>query len=330
MLALVEPWETALSFVALSACTKVSYDFLTGRDLVRDNLDRLRLRRRSLKEWDSWCAQNTRTSDILVCLTTTPSRIDRLAPTLMSLLAQDTRALRIRVHVPHVSKRERRVYALPAFLAELDCVEVVRTDDHGPATKLLPALVSEGADQALLVVDDDKLYPPGFITGFAEAAQSEKNVAWGSSGWIVPPDLTDRPTSLLGNLLMRPPVPTKGTRIKQPKQVDILQGYSGYLVRPRFFELTRVFDYATAPQAAFFVDDVWISAHLTVPKQVLPSTRYCFEVLRHHRLHARTSISLQNRGSGDPASRNNTIMIRHLQKAWLNQRPSAEALALGA
>lgn len=308
---------TAGCVAGLGVGATFAYDYLTGRNLVRDNLDRLRLSARSLSQWDAYCAQRAPANDLLVCLTTTPSRVHTLGPTLTSLLAQCSRPARIRLHLPEVSKRERRRYDVPDFLSRLQCVEVVRTEDVGPATKLLPALRTESSDQPILVVDDDKLYPPDFVGHFAAAMAQTPGVAWGSSGWIVPEDLTDRPTTLRSNLLMLPPVPTKATRIRAPKQVDVLQGYSGYLVRPRFFDLERVFDYSQAPEAAFFVDDVWISAHLRVPKYVLPSDRYCFEVLRHRGLNARTSISLHNRGGGDPSLRHNTIMIRHLKHAWL-------------
>jgi len=59
---------------------------------------------------------------------------------------------------------------------------------------------------------------------------------------------------------MQPPAPVRATRLRTPYEVDVLQGMSGYLVRPEFFDLRALCDYSAAPEAVFFVDDVWISA----------------------------------------------------------------------
>lgn len=306
------------SLAAVSGAAAVGvYDHLSGRDFVRDNLDRMRLRQRSLEAWQRTAEDNPRRSDVIVCMTTLPSRIAALGPTLSSLLAQTVAPARIRLHVPTHSTRERRDYDVPAWLPRLSTVQLVRTPDFGPATKLLPAIADSAPDQRLLVVDDDKLYPRDLLERFARASEREPDVAFGASGWRVPRDLVDRPTTLLSNLSLRAPTPIKATRIRTPVRVDVLQGYSGYLVRPRFFDRDALFDYASAPEAAFFVDDVWMSAHCRAPKLVLPAKRYCVPVLRHASLHARTAISRENRGNGDPRTRNNSIMLRHFASRWL-------------
>jgi hypothetical protein len=293
-----------------------AYDHLSGRSFTSDNLERLRLAGRPLSAWAAHYQTNPRRASVAVCLTTTPSRLPHLGPTLASLFAQAIRPAEIRLHLPAWSCREGRAYTLPAWLSELP-LHIVHTEDFGPATKLLPALREFAADQALLVVDDDKLYSSGLVAALAAAAEREPDVAWGSSGWLAPKDLTDRPTTLLSNLLQRAPTPIKSTRTKQAVTVDVLQGYSGYLVRPRFFDLERVFDYQGAPDAAFFVDDVWISAHCRVPKKVLPQVRYCFEPWSKRALHRSTSLGRVNRGDGTPAGRHNSVMLRHLAESWL-------------
>ena len=293
-----------------------AYDHLTGRSFVRDNKERLCLASRSLQTWATRYRQNARRAPLTLCLTTTPSRISHLAPTLASLFAQEVRPREIRLHLPAWSRREQRAYIVPSWLQRLP-VRIVTTEDFGPATKLLPALLDTDPDEALLVVDDDKLYPSGLVASFADACTLLPDVAWGSSGWLAPVDLTDRPTTLLSNLLARPPTPVKSTRVRQPVAVDVLQGYSGYLVRPRFFDLAHVLDYSQAPEAAFFVDDVWISAHCRVEKRILPQARYCFEPWSKRSVHAPTSLGRLNRGAGEPAQRHNSIMLRHFRDAWL-------------
>ncbi len=313
-----------LAFGILAACVGVlAYDFLSGRCLLLDGAYRLALASRSLERWQRRSARAP-AADVVVCLTSTPERIAHLGPTLKSLFAQSARPRAIRIHLPHRSRRSGLAYEVPAWLSRLEGVRLVRCEDHGPATKLLPALRDEPSGQPLLVVDDDKLYPPGFVAGFAAAALAAPDRVWGASGWRVPADLTDRPTTLLSNVLGRPPAPIKGTRVSRPRQVDVLQGYSGYLVRPRDLDLEALFAYDSAPEAAFFVDDVWISAHCRAPKYVLPARRYCLNVWSLAPLHRRTSLGRINRGGGDPERRNNTIVLRHLRTRWLCARAPGE------
>jgi len=292
------------------------YNHLSGRNLLKDRLDALRLAARSLSTWDTFWAQNARRSDIIVCLTTTPKRIAHLEQTLKSLMYQSRRPRRIRVHIPLFSKREKLSYQIPAYLHDLRSVDIVRCEDYGPATKLLPALQTLPADQKIIVIDDDMLYPRHMVDDFFRWSNQYPNITIASSGWIVPQDLTDRPTTLLRNLMQTPPTPIISTRIKHPRRVDILQGYSGFLIKPEFFAKDGVFDYSQAPEAAFFVDDVWISAHCRVPKFIYPARRFCFESLRHARFFKRSSLGLLNRGGGDIEKRNNTIMIRHFKDRW--------------
>ncbi len=302
------------------------YNFLSGRNLIRDGLEQAYLARLPLAACDQFWARNPQAADIVVCLTTTPSRLPYIAGTLKSLLRQTRRPQRIRLHLPGFSRREQRPYPVPAHLAALQAVDVVRCADYGPATKLLPALPAFAPEQKLLVVDDDMLYPADLVDNFFRWSKAYPHLALGSSGWVVPTDLTDRPTTLLSNLRQSPPTPRKSTRIKAPVQVDILQGYSGYLVRPAFFNAEVFTAYASAPAEAFFQDDVWISAHCTAPKYVFPARRYCFHLWPTRRFYQATSISRLNRGGGDPEKRVNTILIRHFKERWLFNHPRAPAL----
>lgn len=274
----------------------------------------------SLAACDQFWAHNSKTSDIIVCLTTTPSRLPHIDGALKSLLRQTRRPQRVRLHIPDFSWREQRPYQVPDYLMTLQAVEVVRCPDYGPATKLLPALPVYAPAQKLLVVDDDMLYAADLVDNFFRWANTYPRLAIGSSGWIVPADLTDRPTTLLSNLRQSPPTPLKSTRVKRPVEIDILQGYSGYLVRPHFFDLEAINAYAYAPAEAFFQDDVWISAHCTAPKYVWPARRYCFQAWPKRRLYQATSISRLNRGGGDPEKRTNTILIRYFRERWLLHR----------
>jgi hypothetical protein len=168
----------------------------------------------------------------------------------------------------------------------------------------------------ILVVDDDRIYPPRLIETLEAAAQGAPDSAVGLGGWIVPSDLIDRPTTLYSNIFQRPPAPLRSVRIARPIAVDVLQGVAGYLVRPRFFDLARVMDYSDAPEAAFFVDDVWIGAHCLAPKFVMPSRRTNFPPKRRAAFYKRSSLGWINRGGGKVENRNNTIMLKHFAAVW--------------
>ena len=102
---------------------------------------------------------------VFVSLTTLPSRIGRLRPTLDSLRAQTLPPDRIFVCVPDRSLREDREYALPEWLrSPPPGVEVVRCGtDHGPGTKLLGCLPRIAGEACLITVDDDLVYRPFLV-----------------------------------------------------------------------------------------------------------------------------------------------------------------------
>lgn len=293
-----------------------AYNFLEGENLLRDLYTEYRLNRTGLAEADDAWAANPRRSDAVVSLTTIPSRIDAMANTLKSLMLQSRAPRRIKLNLPSSSSREGAPYAVPAWLRALKSVEIVSCDDLGPATKLLPSLQLNPPSQLIVVVDDDRLYPPNLVADLEEAAAKDPAAAFGFSGWVAPADLIDRPTTLYTNLFQVPPAPVRGVRLSQPIEVDILQGMSGYAVRPSFFDLERVTDYAAAPPAARFVDDVWISAHCRVPKFVIPVRRSNFPPKRHFRLHKMSSLGWINRGPAGPEARNNTIMLKYFSDRW--------------
>lgn len=141
----------------------------------------------------------------------------------------------------------------------------------------------------------------------------------------------DRPTTLHSNLFMLAPAPIRARRLRQPREVDILQGFSGYLVRPRFFpDMDGMLSHRGAPREAFFVDDVWISGHCAARKFVIPARRAGFQQWSRKGLYRASSLGLVNKGQGTPESRNNTIVIRHLADRWTVGGHALKARAAGA
>jgi hypothetical protein len=306
------------ALLALAGAGLWLHRLFEGECLPLDLWDEWRLARADLADLDRRVAARSDRSHLVVSLTTIPSRLPHIADTLASLMRQSRPPALIVLNLPHHSKREDTGYAIPDWLAGLSLLRIQRCREWGPATKLIPTLDLCEPDQPIVVVDDDRLYPPDFLADLEAAAAVRPDAALGFSGWTAPADLTDRPTTILSNLLMRPPAPIRGTRLRRPRQVDILQGLSGYLVRPAQFE--RLTDYDGAPPAAFYVDDVWIAGHCRADKFVVPTRRLGFQAWRRRRFYRDTGLGLINRGDGTPERRNNSILLRHLAERWLVNR----------
>ncbi len=84
-LQLAHPVAAIASLLLLLAVAAYRFaSFLIGEDLVVTAVDQVRLAFSSLPDLDQGCASNPRDSGLVVSLTTIPSRIDRLGPTLKS------------------------------------------------------------------------------------------------------------------------------------------------------------------------------------------------------------------------------------------------------
>ena len=295
------------------------HDYIEAETLAYDVYDEYRLSRASLSVLDQAWQDNSLRSDAIVSLTTIPSRLPLIGLTLKSLMRQRLAPARIVLNLPRFSRRENTPYEVPEFLQGLRSVHIRWCEDLGPATKLLPSLMGEDADQRIVVVDDDRIYPDNLIEDLVAAAKRQPNTVASMRGWVVPPDLTDRPTTLWRKLSRVPsaPTPVRARSISSPIRVDIIMGVSGYLVQPSFFDLAGIMDYSAAPREAFFVDDVWISAHLKVPRFVIPSAHVSYQPKQYKGIFDRTALSEINNGPRDDGLRNNTIVIRHFPKKWM-------------
>jgi hypothetical protein len=292
--------------------------FMEGERPLLDNLYESLLTGRRLDDLDRCCADRLVRSDVVICLTSIPSRIGLIEPALKSLLNQEYAAREIRLYLPALSRREGVPYQVPEWLHGLRCVRIIECDrDWGPATKFIPAVLESADNQMLLIVDDDRIYPPNLIRDLTAAADKLPDTALCMTGWNAPIDLIDRPTTIWSNLFMQAPAPIRGRRLRRPLRVDILQGMSGYLLKPKFFDRAQLVDYSAAPEAAFFVDDVWMSAHCRAPRYVIPTRRAGFPVKRWFARHKESSLGHLNRGGGDVNQRNNSVMLKYFGDRWL-------------
>jgi hypothetical protein len=310
---------TAVLIVLATAAviTTLVYGYFEGETIFRDLIDEWRLSRMAIQDLDRRNMENPDRADVVVSLSTIPSRIGLMEPTVKSLLRQNRAPRRIVINVPDYSIREKKGYVIPAVLQELKSVEIRRCPDFGPATKFLPTLLAETPDQKIIVVDDDRIYPPTLVEELVSTADRETDAALSMSGWIVPSDLTDKPTTIWSNFWLIPPTQLRGRRLSTPQRIDVIMGYAGYLVRPRFFDLAALQRFEAGPREAFFVDDLWISAHCKVPRVALPTRRFNYQSKLRKSHYDRTALAGINKGPGGNARRNNTIVLRHFHSLWM-------------
>jgi hypothetical protein len=207
---------------------------------------------------------NSEKADIIVSLTTIPSRIEKIYPALKSIMDQTIAPRRIYLAIPPFSIREQKSYSIPEALRNCPAIQIIDAKkDWGPATKIIPALIHSETkpDDIILAVDDDNIYPSGFLETFWRYSRALPDAALSLRGWPMPRTLRWKDSREF-----------KGTEISQPVLADVITGCGGIMVKPKFFD-AAFFDYDSAPAQAFFVDDIWISGNLArrnIPKYVIP------------------------------------------------------------
>jgi hypothetical protein len=236
---------------------------------------------------------------LAVGITTLPSRIDRLRPTLDSLTAQTRRPDEIFLSLPRRSFREGRAYDRPAWLGEyepllevVDCIE-----DWGPSTKLLGCLDRLAVPTCLVVADDDMRYRPDFLEGLYRHQCADPRSSF--SYW----------TYRYGPF-------------------TIGQGADGFSFHsPNLAGIRAFAERALRCQALRLIDDIWISALLMRHGIAIKSLNHLVEGARtiYEPAHTVNQLSAVEGKLGRGA-----VMIagaRHLQESGLMGR-RAQAMAL--
>ena len=213
--------------------------------------------------------------DLVVTLTSIPTRFDKITPTLRDLLRQTADIAEIRLYISRKYRRFPDSKFDPPKVPE--GIKVCMVDeDYGPATKILPAVKDfQGQNVELLFCDDDQPYDPNWAQRFLDERKRKPNCCIVERGY----DLEYRPKGHC-YYIERDAFPRAERRVKGLKYrlrrmaslftskptpyttsgyVDILEGFGGVMVRPEFFP-TEVFD---IPDILWTVDDPWLSGHLT-------------------------------------------------------------------
>jgi glycosyltransferase involved in cell wall biosynthesis len=227
-----------------------------------------------------------------------PSRINNLSATIRSLLKQTRPPDEIILAVPEFSIREERPYMVPEYLLHLPRLRILRSEkDWGPATKFIPVVREELAagrgDTAVMVVDDDRVYPRDALATYLHYTAELTEAALCFRGAAMPRTFD-----------WRDAIMTKGNELREPRSVAVITGCGSYLIQPRFFG-ESLWDYSEAPQGAFYMDDIWISGWLArgkVKRYAVPTSMMMRSVWRQRR-----TLTLHDVPNGRQHNNNETI-----------------------
>lgn len=231
-------------------------------------------------------------SRLVISLKTIPSRIERIRPTIDSLLNQTRRADEIFVCVVASPKdsgsngsngsNATTTDVLPEFLREYRSRGLLKffrpSVDRGAIDKLLHVLRHEASrignetdggssgDTKILYLDDDMIYPPFLVESLSKAADRHPDSAVAFSGARLRDRFrqirhTDPELDVHPNLYFY----AGGLDAKSDKRVDIVQGFMGVVVRPRFFDVDDFVNLAAEenlPSAVRKSDDWIVSSYL--------------------------------------------------------------------
>ncbi|MEP2978857.1 MAG: glycosyltransferase family 2 protein [Lentilitoribacter sp.] len=225
---------------------------------------------------------------VIISLSTIPSRFDKIGPTLESLLAQSAKIDEIRLYIPKSYLRfsDYDGNALPIIPKG---ITLIRPDkDDGPASKVINCLVDPtlDADTHIIFCDDDRIYDEDWAQKRLDQSVQHPDCAITGSGLFVE-SFNDQQREFNATQLPRAErypkymdVPYKITRafrialneglkaafttkfakptFRKSGYIDIFEGFSGVLVKPRFF--TK--DVLNIAEVAQFQDDIWLSANV--------------------------------------------------------------------
>jgi hypothetical protein len=206
--------------------------------------------------------------NIVVSMTTIPSRMGKMKPMIDSIRNQTRKPDWFVLWLPEKCEKEGTGYTIPDWLREDTRPTVMACSrDWGPVTKIIPLLSMAWAPDTLLVtVDDDVVYDSHLIEELEKASESGKF-----------------PDSALGFVGVRIP---KGQYIhaefvkkweSDGMTVDLIGGYRGVAYRRDILDETLEQDAeALLEEGPFVIDDHLVSWNLTrrSKKLVVVSTMY--------------------------------------------------------
>lgn len=252
----------------------------------------------------AWMRFALRNEYIVVSLTTTPYRIYQSRPVIDFILAEKVPLKAIYLNVPHRFKRDNLEYKIPQWLQDNKRVTILRTEDYGPATKLLGSLEQAKlpANAIIITVDDDVVYPKNLLLYLAYRAHKSPDKAIGLSG--MNPHYNKH-----GQIITDGPGIGLKANFTNDASVAILEGFGGIAYRRKFFD-NSIFEIVNAPRECVNSDDLYLSFYLAkhnIERKVLRDPNMSLDYITWNQI-VGFDVDALHRLSPTPAKRHRTCI----------------------
>jgi hypothetical protein len=186
--------------------------------------------------------QDTSKAKVVVGISTTPKRIDKIMPTIQTLLRQSRPANRIILSLADKIARSGDTFGeIPGGIQQLvdqGKLEIHRTKDYGPATKFLGAMEAEQDPEAFIIwCDDDMEYGENMIKSLLNECAIRPKAALAMMAFNMSDD----------NKTYQPVV-------KNGKYAEILEGFGGVICRRKHLPPASIWKSATPEEFAAMTD----------------------------------------------------------------------------
>ena len=128
---------------------------------------------------------------IIASMTTIPSRIEKLNTVIDHILKQTINIDHIEINIPYKFSRTNEEYIIPDWLSNMDKVKIYRTEDYGPATKVVPTLLRYKDTPNIYIwsCDDDVYYPNNTLSLYTDGTiNNETNEIKGYEAYDFDPE----------------------------------------------------------------------------------------------------------------------------------------------
>jgi hypothetical protein len=177
--------------------------------------------------------------EIIVTMTTNPTRIKNLQPLLATLSNQTVPPTAIVMNIPHVFKRTNESYEIPEFITSNPLVRVNRCEDIGPATKIIPTVALFADPETILIsVDDDIEYRNNLVETLLKYSNMDPDAAVTGESYMFTEEVDGK------------------------KYGELVEGYSSVLYKKKFFDHFDQETLKNYPKFCYFADDFILSNYL--------------------------------------------------------------------
>jgi len=179
-------------------------------------------------------------------MTTLPKRLPKIRKIIQSVLKTGLDVLYL--NIPYETRKGEK-YRIPEFLKDMENVKIIRCEDYGPITKILPVLdVENDPETAIITFDDDMLVHKDVVSILRRKSRKYPQSCVGFSG------------ACAGKF---PFVYHWSNSNRVDQRVDWLEGVHCVLYKRKFLDKEEILNFGKPIQDLLIKnDDHWLSGYL--------------------------------------------------------------------